>query len=69
MPDNIQKLGNYRYRPTTPGSKYHTLPNAFDPYDSGNYYTNATNTITPNTKESFTVDQAALKINTTNVVI
>jgi hypothetical protein len=32
----------------------------------GNYYTNATNTITPNTKESFTVDQAALKINTTN---
>ena len=42
MPDNIQKLGNYRYRPSTPGSKYHTLPNAFDPYDSGNYYTNAT---------------------------
>jgi hypothetical protein len=42
MPDNIQKLGNYRYRPNTPGSKYYTLPNAFDPLDSGNYYTNAT---------------------------
>ena len=42
MPDNIQKLGNYRYRPTTPGSQYHTLPDAFDPLDSGNYYTNAT---------------------------
>ena len=42
MPDNIQKLGNYRYRPTTPGSQYHTLPDAFDSLDSGNYYTNAT---------------------------
>jgi hypothetical protein len=42
MPDNIQKLGNYRYRPTEPGSKYHTLPDAFDPSDSGEYYTNAT---------------------------
>ena len=42
MPDNIQKLGNYRYRPTTPGSQYYTLPDAFDPLDSGNYYTNAT---------------------------
>jgi hypothetical protein len=42
MPDNIFKLGNYRYRPTTPGSQYHTLPNAFDSLDAGNYYTNAT---------------------------
>ena len=42
MPDNIQKLGNYRYRPTTPGSQYYTLPDAFDTLDSGNYYTNAT---------------------------
>ena len=42
MPDNIFKLGNYRYRPTTPGSQYHTLLNIFDSLDSGNYYTNAT---------------------------
>jgi hypothetical protein len=42
MPDNIQKLGNYRYRPTTPGSDYFTLPLTFDPLDSGNYYTGAT---------------------------
>ena len=42
MPDNIQKLGNYRYRPTTSGSEYFTLPLTFDPLDSGNYYTGAT---------------------------
>jgi hypothetical protein len=42
MPDNIQKLGNYRYRPTTPGSDYFTLPLTFDSLDSGNYYTGAT---------------------------
>ena len=42
MPDNIFKLGNYRYRPTTPGSTYYTLPNTFDSLDSGYYYTNAT---------------------------
>ena len=43
MPDNVLKIGNYRYRPTTPGSTYHTLPNSFDRFDSGNYYTGATN--------------------------
>jgi hypothetical protein len=42
MPDNIFKLGNYRYRPTTPGSTYHTLPNSFDILDTGNFYTGAT---------------------------
>ena len=42
MPDNIFKLGNYRYRPTTPGSTYYTLPNTYDSLDSGYYYTNAT---------------------------
>ena len=42
MPDNIFKLGNYRYRPTTPGSIYHTLPNSFDILDTGNFYTGAT---------------------------
>ncbi len=42
MPDNIQKLGNYRYRPTTADSIYSTLPVNFDPIDEGNYYTGAT---------------------------
>ena len=42
MPDNIFKLGNYRYRPTTAGSVYYTLPNTFDNLDSGNFYTGAT---------------------------
>ena len=42
MPDNIFKLGNYRYHPTTPGSVYHTLPNSFDNLDTGNFYTGAT---------------------------
>ena len=42
MPDNIQKVGNYRYRPTDPTSQYFTLPISFDLLDQGNYYTGAT---------------------------
>jgi len=42
MPDNIFKLGNYRYRPTTAGSTYLNLPNTFDISDTGNFYTGAT---------------------------
>ena len=42
MPDNIYKLGNYRYRPTDTSSQYFTLPNDFDQLDSGNYFTGAT---------------------------
>ena len=42
MPDNIFKLGNYRYRPTTLGSTFNTLPNSFDNLDTGNFYTGAT---------------------------
>ena len=42
MPDNIFKLGNYRYRPTTAGSTYLNLPNTFDVSDTGNFYTGAT---------------------------
>lgn len=41
MPDNIFKVGNYRYRPQEPGSQYYTLIQSFDGSDSGNYYTNA----------------------------
>ena len=42
MPDNIYKLGNYRYRPTGSDVQYRTLPLTFDQLDSGNYYTGAT---------------------------
>jgi hypothetical protein len=42
MPDNIYKLGNYRYRPTGSNVQYRTLPLTFDSLDSGNYYTGAT---------------------------
>jgi len=42
MPDNIFKLGNYRYRPSSPGTTYHTIPNSFDISDTGNFYTGAT---------------------------
>jgi hypothetical protein len=42
MPDNIFKLGNYRYRPFDNTSKYFTLPNDFDQLDVGNYFTGAT---------------------------
>jgi hypothetical protein len=45
---NISMVGNYRYRPTQTESPYKTIPNTFDPLDSGNstgaikYYTGAT---------------------------
>ena len=42
-PDNVEKVGNYRFRPA--GSlieKYTSLNNSYDPYDTGNFYTNAT---------------------------
>ena len=42
MPDNIFKIGNYRYRTNTTGSIYSTLPSTFDQLDEGNYYTGAT---------------------------
>ena len=42
MPDNIYKLGNYRYRPTGSDVQYRTLPLTFDNLDEGNYYTGAT---------------------------
>jgi len=42
MPDNIQKIGNYRYRPTGTDSKFKTIPNTFDAADVAGYYTGAT---------------------------
>ena len=42
MPDNIYKLGNYRYRPSGEEAQFLTLPLDFDQLDSGNYYTGAT---------------------------
>jgi hypothetical protein len=42
MPDNVQKVGNYRYRPLDLESEYFTIPISFDPLDQGNYYTGAT---------------------------
>ena len=42
MPDNISKLGNYRYRPLGSDAQLRNLPISFDNQDSGNYYTGAT---------------------------
>jgi hypothetical protein len=42
MPDNIFKLGNYRYRPQGSDAKFKTIPSTFDSFDSANYYTGAT---------------------------
>lgn len=41
--ENIQKIGNYRYRPASGiQSKYGSLPSSFDQNDEGNFYTDAT---------------------------
>ena len=42
MPDNIFKLGNYRYRPSGSDTRYKTIQSTFDIYDTGLHYTNAT---------------------------
>jgi hypothetical protein len=42
MPDNIFKLGNYRYRSQEQNSQFLTLPNTFDSADAGLFYTGAT---------------------------
>jgi hypothetical protein len=42
MPDNIFKLGNYRYRPQEQNSQFLTLVNTFDSADIGLFYTGAT---------------------------
>ena len=42
MPDNIQKLGNYRYRPNGTDTKFKTISNIFDPADAAGFYTGAT---------------------------
>jgi len=48
IPENISRIGNYRYRPKQENSPYKNLPGSYDPYDSGTsssavkYYTNAT---------------------------
>lgn len=39
--ENFDSIGNYRYRKNS-GSIYSTLPNTYDKYDEGNYYTGAT---------------------------
>ena len=44
VPGNIFKLGNYRYRKND--ASYSSLPNIFDRTDSGNFYTNATDSDT-----------------------
>jgi hypothetical protein len=42
--DNIADIGNYRYRPydSTEDQKYRSLINFYDPRDTGNFYTGAT---------------------------
>ena len=40
IPDNILKLGNYRYRENS--TQYSVMPNVFDINDAGNFYTGAT---------------------------
>ena len=40
IPGNIKQLGNYRYRRNS--TQYSVLPDSFDQYDTGNFYTNAT---------------------------
>lgn len=40
--DNVENLGNYRYRPGTTDDQFSFLPVTYDPFDEGNYYTGAT---------------------------
>lgn len=42
IPQNFLSIGNYRNRQQDTSSIYYTLPQTFDRYDSGNFYTGAT---------------------------
>lgn len=42
IPSNFMSIGNYRQRQQEPSSIYNLVPETFDRYDSGNYYTGAT---------------------------
>ena len=41
MPENIERVGNYRYRPLASNVQYRTVPATFDNLDQGNYYDDA----------------------------
>lgn len=44
LPNNIEVIGNYRYRPLDGSSQqFGVIPSSFDTEDSGYFYTNATN--------------------------
>jgi len=40
--DNVEKIGNYRYRPDLLDNQFSILPTTYDPTDDGGYYTGAT---------------------------
>lgn len=42
IPSNFLSIGNYRYRQQESSSLYNRVPETFDKYDSGNFYTGAT---------------------------
>lgn len=44
--DNVERIGNYRYRPGTTDNQFSTLPSTYDPNDDGGYYTGATDSET-----------------------
>lgn len=39
--ENISNYGNYRYRPNGSEAQFLTIPTTYDPFDFGNYYTDA----------------------------
>lgn len=39
---NVEKIGNYRYRPGTTDNQFSIVPTNYDPLDEGGYYTGAT---------------------------
>ena len=40
--ENIEKIGNYRYRPNIANDKFSIIPTTYDSVDDGGYYTGAT---------------------------
>lgn len=42
QPESIERLGNYRYRPGVIDPEYSAIMTVYDPVDSGNFYTGAT---------------------------
>jgi len=61
QPENIARVGNYRYRPNdAQDTRYGLLPLNYDPFDVGNFYTGATDAYVDIVTNTITTDSPVI---------